>query len=136
MAFPYMNEHSSASSLHGTITASAEYNLQESTHEAEYTEAHGWVTATIASSTADHWTQTIEDQGATGTGSSAMATAGGVSVALTALTTYDFTFTEGTVNAGDAVGVNNVEAGTASLTLPTIDLKWINGLPAGVGLAA
>lgn len=136
MAFPYMNEHSSSRSTVETITATAEYNLQEMTHEAELTEAHAWITATIASSTADYFTVTLEDQGADGTGSSAMATIGGISNAFTALTTEDATITEGTINAGDAIGANHVLVGTATLTLPAVQLLWVDGLPAGVGNTA
>lgn len=136
MAFPYMNEETNSRSTAATITASTEYNLLEATHESEFIEAHGWTTATVNASTADYWTPTLEDQGAAGTGSTAMATAGGISAALTALTTFDFTFTEGTVNAGDAVGINYIETGTATLTLPAVQVNWVTGLPAGVGNTA
>ncbi len=136
MSFPYMNEQQNSVVLddHGVTKV---YNIMEVTHEAELAEAHHTTVVTDASSTVAFWTVTLEDGAAAGTGSTAMATVGGTGTAMTALTTLDFSITEGTINAGDQLNVNQVADTTAALNIQsTLSLNWIQGLPAGVGVAA
>lgn len=142
MSFPYMNEHQNSIAFEA-VSATVENNVQEFTHEAEVVEAHDTVNATIASSANDHWTTTLEDGGAVGTGSTLMSAAsgnasGGASVARTALTTLDYVISEGTINAGDQMNLNAVLAVPTATDdlLHTLSYNWIQGLPAGVGVAA
>lgn len=140
MAFPYMNEHQN-SLVFEAANLTVENNMQEFTHEAELTEAHDTVNATIASSTVNHWTTTIEDGGAAGTGSALMSAAdgnasGGHGSVRTAMTTLDYVISEGTINAGDQMNMNAVvSAATGTEDLAhTVSYNWVQGLPAGVGV--
>ena len=130
MAFPYKNMEQLVANW-GSETATYVDHVAEMTSEAEVTAAHWTVRTTIASSTADHYTVTLEDGAAAGTGTTAMTSGlGGVSSVMTALTTRDFTVSEGTINDADQINANVVEAGTATI-IGQLDLEFVRGLPAG-----
>ena len=131
MSFPYKNMVQLTWNI-ASQSQTFEGHMAEMTSECELTAAAATVQTTIASSTANYWTLTLED-GAAGSGSTAMSSAlGGISSALTAIVPTAFTISEGTINDGDALNCNFVEAGTATI-IPTIDLELVRGLPAGAG---
>lgn len=132
MSFNYMNEQYGLAHFE-SITGTTVRPFMEVTRPTEITEGHVTMDETVAASTAEYITIGIEDGGAAGTGSTVMLTAlHNQSTAFTALTTRDFTVSEGTIDAADAINVNMVETGTVT-PIPTIALAMVGGVPAGAG---
>jgi hypothetical protein len=117
----------------GSETADFTDHIAEMTSESELTFAHLTVRATIAASTTNHFAVTIRDGGAGGAETTAMSSIlGGISAVMTALTTLNFTISEGTINDEDQINTFFDETGTATI-IPQLDLELVRGLPAGAG---
>lgn len=90
--------------------------------------AYAIPTATISASTANYYTLTLIDGGATGTSTTAIGTAGGTA-GVTDVTKETFTLNSALVNldAGDCLMVQYDEEGTVAPGEITLIVEWVHG---------
>lgn len=84
-------------------------------------------TASFNADANNHYTVTIMDGGADGTGTVSMGSFGGASVDTTANTAEAFTMTSYSVDGGDWINVNYDETGTVAPGNITVCIHWTAG---------
>lgn len=83
--------------------------------------------ATFDADGSNHFTVSLIDGGADGTGTDAMAAAGGASVDWTADTEKELTITAASVDGSDWVHVSYAETGTVAPGNVTVCIEWTAG---------
>lgn len=83
--------------------------------------------ATFDADGSNHFTVSLYDGGATGTGTTSMGSAGGASVDWTADTEKELTLTQDSVDGDDWVHVHYTETGTVAPGNITVCIEWTAG---------
>ena len=83
--------------------------------------------ATFNADGSNHYTVTLIDGGATGTGTTTMATVGGASVDFTADTEAEMTISADAVDGSDWIHAKYIETGTVAPGDITVCIEWTAG---------
>ena len=83
--------------------------------------------ATFDADASNHYTVTLVDGGATGTGTTTIATVGGASVDFVADTEAEMTISTDSVDGSDWVHVKYIETGTVAPGNITVCIEWTAG---------
>ena len=125
--FGSQNKQSVVFSVAYDPAADETYPLWRAPQACEIVAAYATVANDVAASTANYFTLALQNGGAAGTATTALAAAIGGTAGWTGLTPKTFTVSEGTLAAGEVVTAAYDETGTGTFTQVTVQLDYVLG---------